>query len=180
MSIIEKLRLDQVQYVERCSLAGHGEIIQTSYNHQACIGMRTFYDDPMGGAEAIMITGGDESGLMISLENIGNPPALIVSKLVRLVATKILPYNPLIKRPEVGNLLQDAAGSIFVRSQVIIPPGGVTQPAYVCLQSGGQPNTSGKVIQRGDCLQSLSVNLSGISQSFDLELIPEPVLMSAH
>jgi len=179
MFTIEKLEFDQVRYIERCSLAAHGEIIQTSFNNQAVVGMRTFYNDPTGGTEALMVIGGDESGLLTSLENMGNPPAVIVTGLVRLVATRIMPFNPLAKQPEVGNLLQQPEGAIYARSQVVLP-GTITQPAYVCLRSG-KPNAAGKTPLTGDYLQSLSfVSLQGISQSFELELLPEPVIVSAH
>jgi hypothetical protein len=74
MFVIEKLELDKIEYVERCSLAAHGEIIQTSFNNEGVVGMRTFYNSPTGGTEALMIIGNDENGLMTSLDEIGNPP----------------------------------------------------------------------------------------------------------
>jgi hypothetical protein len=101
---IQKLAFGQVQYVERCSLVPHGEIIQTAHNDQVVVGMRTYYEGPMGGDEAIMLLGGNDHCNLLSLEALGNGAALVITNLVRFVATDILPFNPTYKPPTVGNL----------------------------------------------------------------------------
>ncbi|MCU1340465.1 MAG: hypothetical protein JWO19_6046 [Bryobacterales bacterium] len=175
---ITKLKFDQVQFVERCSLAPLGEIIQMFFNGQNVVGIRTYYNDAMGGAEAIMVIGGTDHGGLISLEHLGNAPAVIVTKLVRLVAARIAPFVPLIKQPEVGNLLQRPDGAMLGRS-VVVSPSGVTQPAYVYLTPGKADN--GRDIPIGTCVNTLSfVDLRGISQSFELEMRPEPTIVSAN
>lgn len=166
--LIDTLPFDRIRYFERCSLVAHGEIIQTSVGDQAVIGMRTYYSDAMGGKEAILLIGGTDHGALLSLDQIGNAPALAVTDLVRFVATDIVPFNPQVRQPTVGNLLQ-LDGALIGRSQVI-HPGGVTQPAYVYL-TNDQPKPS-----KGACTQSLSfVNLRGVSRSFDLEAQAEPL-----
>jgi hypothetical protein len=172
MVILEKLQFDQIEFVGQCSEAPRGEIIQTSFDDRILVGLRTFYDDPMGGGEAIMTIGGKDHGLLTSLHEIGNPPAVVISKLVRFVATGIKPFNPLARRPEIGNLLQLADGAILVRTQITLPQ-GTPQAAYVCLRSGNETT------QRGTFLQSISsASLRGVSQSFELELIPEPAIIA--
>jgi len=172
MPKIEKLNFDQIQYFERCSLVPHGEIIQTSFGDQTVIGMRTFYNDPMGGKEAILFIGGDDHGALVSLDQIGNAPALVVTRITTLVAIEIVPFNPNSQPPTVGNLLQ-LDGALLGRSEVL-HPGGITQPAYVYLTDGQAKSL------RGTCTQTLSfVNLGGISRSFDLELQPEPLKVVA-
>lgn len=172
MFVIEKLELDKIEYIERCSLAAHGEILQTSFNDQVVMGMRTFSNTPTGGAEGLMIIGDDENGLMISLDEMGNPPAIIITKLVRIVATSIAPFNPNEKQPQTGSLLQLPSGAVFARTQMVIS-GSINQPTYVCLK----PDAT---IKPGACHQYIPlVGLRGLSQSFKLELIPEPVFVSA-
>ena len=171
MFVIEKLELNKIEYVERCSLAAHGEIIQTSFNNEVVVGMRTFYNSPTGGAEALMIFGDDENGLMMSLDDIGNPPAIIATKLVRIVATSIAPFNPNTQQPG-GGLLQLPSGAVFARTQIVLA-GPINQPAYVCLKPDAR-------MKAGECHQYLPlVNLRGLSRSFALELIPEPFFVSA-
>jgi hypothetical protein len=166
--LFDTLPFDQIRYFERCSLVEHGEIIQISDGNQIATGMRTYYSDAMGGKEAILIIGGADHGALISLDDIGNPPALAVTDMVRFVAKDIAPFNPHVRQPTVGNLLQ-LDGALIGRSQVI-HPGGVTQPAYVYLTNDQAKQA------KGACTQSLSfVNLRGISRSFDLELKPEPL-----
>jgi hypothetical protein len=176
--MIEKLQFDQIKYIKQCSEAPHGEIIQTlDEKRGVLVGMRIFYIDPIGGGgESIMIIGGDDNCLLTSLHNIGNPPAVIITKLVRFVATGIAPFVPRTKRPETGNLLQLADGAILVKTEVVLPK-GTKQAAYVCLQSGNEAAEGLQPTQRGAFLQGLdSADIRGISQSFELEKNPEPVV----
>ena len=84
-----------------------------------------------------------------------------------------MPFNPIYKAPDLGNLLQHPDGALIARSQVI-HSGGITQPAYVYLTDGKADSP------KGTCVQTLSmVNMRGISRSFELEVRPEPVNITA-
>lgn len=174
MLALEKLSFDQVQYAERCSLVSHGEILQTAHNGNTVLGMRTFYNDPMGGAEALLVIGGPDHAALISLDALGNAPALIVTKLVRLVATNILPFSPSHSANEIGNLLQEPEGAFIARSQVFLSPNGNTQPAFVYLTNGNPKSPAGTYFQTLS-----SVNLRGVARAFELELRPEPLKVIA-
>ncbi|MET4071539.1 hypothetical protein ABID58_006353 [Bradyrhizobium sp. S3.2.6] len=128
----------------------------------------------MGGAEAIMFIGGADHGKLLSLDAIGNESAaLMITKQVRFVATDVLPFNPVHKPAEVGSLLQNNDGTLIARSMVT-QPGGLAVPAFVYLTSETTKSP------KGTCVGSLSmVNMRGISRSFALEQIPEPVKVLA-
>jgi hypothetical protein len=93
----------------------HGEIIQTTVQGQPVVGMRTFYNNPTGGLEAILLIGGQDHCLLASLDDIGNAPA-VEAMIRKHYAASILDYTDEITRktlPALGPAPEPAASNVI-------------------------------------------------------------------
>jgi hypothetical protein len=169
---IEKMQLNQVRFANRASLVPSGEIIQTSCDDQIIIGLRTFFND---GTEAIMLIGGQDHCRIVSLESVGNKPSLIITSLVRLIATDLMPFDPAQRPPERGNLLQMVHGAFVARGQIVRKEIPQTPPAFVYLTPDPAIEHA-KAVPSGTAVQVNNMTQArGISRSFSIEVITDPV-----
>ncbi|MGJ4928724.1 hypothetical protein ACQR1I_13615 [Bradyrhizobium sp. HKCCYLS2038] len=166
MQLLEKIAFSDIETSERCSLVKHGEIVQFSHLQETHIGIRTFFDDPMGGKEAVFIIGGPDHGHLLSLDLIGNPAALIITKLVRFVAVEPAPF--IVGRTSTaGELYQQNESGAFLASGVVVDQ-SVRRPAYVYLTPEGEQFGS------GHCLAMINPGRwRGISHRFEVEVLPD-------
>jgi hypothetical protein len=165
--MLESIRLEDVAFVERCSLAPHGDILQFSVNKVDGVGIRTFISTVTGGAEALMFIGGADHGHVVALESIGNPAALNITQLVRIVAHEPYPFMDRVENIPTGALLyQPETGAFLARGKVIHNNSPLQMSVFVYLTPEGEKFPIGHAIETIN-----PTRWKGVARSFGLEAL---------